>query len=54
MGENFKLDHYRTLGGLAVLYNPVLPIYLGEKGLWIIANIATVVLFWMVSGRLRR
>ena len=55
-GAKLNLEdwHRWTLGGLAVLYNPVLPIYLGEKGLWIIANIATVVLFWMVSGRLRR
>jgi hypothetical protein len=26
--------HRWTLGGLAVLYNPVLPIRLGDKGLW--------------------
>ena len=45
--------HRWTLGGFAVLYNPVLPIYLGEKGLWVIANVVTVILFWMVSLRRR-
>ena len=29
-------------GFLAVLYNPIIPIHLGTKGLWIIVNVITV------------
>lgn len=43
--------HRWVLGGLAVLYNPVLPIRIGDKGLWVILNVATVVFFWFVSRR---
>lgn len=32
---------------LAVLYNPILPVHLGSKGLWVIINLTTVVLFWV-------
>jgi hypothetical protein len=39
-----------VLGGLAVLYNPVLPIVIGNKGIWEILNVATVVLLWSVSA----
>jgi len=39
------------LGGFAILYNPVLPIRLGEKGIWEILNVTTVVLFWVVTLR---
>ncbi len=38
-----------TLGAVAVLYNPLLPIRLGDKGLWTIVNVATLVLFGVVS-----
>ena len=53
VGANLVLEdwHRWTLGGFAVLYNPVLPIYLYDKGLWIIANIATVIVFWIVGAR---
>jgi hypothetical protein len=49
-GANLRLRdwHRWTLGGFAVLYNPLLPVRLGEKNLWIILNIATAVLFWVV------
>jgi hypothetical protein len=40
-----------VLTGLAVLYNPLVPIELGSKPLWSIINIGTVVWFWMLSGR---
>lgn len=43
--------HRWVLGGFAVLYNPVLPIRIGEKGIWIVLNIATVLMFWLVSPR---
>jgi hypothetical protein len=42
LGAHLVLEdwHRWVLGGLAVLYNPVLPIRIGEKGLWIILNVA--------------
>ena len=33
-------------GVIAVLYNPILPIHLMAKSLWIVINIATAVLLW--------
>ena len=38
-----------TLGGLAVLYNPIVPIYLGVKDFWIVLNTVTICLFWLIS-----
>jgi hypothetical protein len=38
-----------TLGGAAVLYNPVLPVRIGDKSIWIVLNIATVVVFWIIA-----
>ncbi len=31
---------------LAILYNPILPIYLYSKFIWVMINILTIVLFW--------
>lgn len=31
---------------LAILYNPIIPIHLYEKGIWIIVNIITGILFF--------
>ena len=42
-----------VLGGFAVLYNPLLPVQLGEKELWAVLNILTVIVFWKVSGQQR-
>jgi hypothetical protein len=55
-GANLLLADWQrwALGGFAVLYNPVLPIRLGEKDIWVVLNIATVVLFWVVSVRRRQ
>ena len=33
-------------GFLAILYNPIIPIHLYEKGIWIIVNIITGILFF--------
>jgi len=33
-------------GFIAVLYNPVVPIYLYEKFIWIIVNIITILIFY--------
>jgi len=32
-------------GGLALLYNPVLPVHLNEKAIWMIVNAVTALLF---------
>ena len=40
-----------VLAGLAVLYNPIVPIELGSKPLWSIINVATVVWFFVLSRR---
>lgn len=34
-----------VFGGIAVLYNPIIPIHLGEKSIWIVVNIITAFLF---------
>jgi hypothetical protein len=36
-------------GGCAVLYNPIVPVRIGEKGIWIVLNLATVAWFWFLS-----
>src|SRR5262245_43232339 len=50
LGAGLRLEawHRWALGIFAVVYHPVLPVRLGEKSVWIILNIATVVLFWIV------
>jgi hypothetical protein len=40
-----------VLAGLAVLYNPIVPVELGSKPLWSIVNIGTVVWFYVLSRR---
>jgi hypothetical protein len=40
-----------VLVGLAVLYNPIVPVELGSKLLWSIINIGTVGWFWMLDRR---
>ena len=40
-----------VLVGLAVLYNPLVPVELGSKPIWSIVNIGTVVWFWVLSRR---
>jgi len=47
------VGHRFALGGLAVLYNPLAPVHLGSKGLWIAVNIATVAYFWFLDRQLR-
>lgn len=39
-------------GFLALLYNPFIPIHLGSKGLWVIVNIITVVMFLLKKDRI--
>ena len=37
------------VGATGVLYNPILPVRIGDKDIWIVLNIATVVLFWTLA-----
>ena len=41
--------HRVALGALAVLYNPIIPVHLGSKGLWTFVNTATILYFWFVE-----
>lgn len=34
-------------GGLAILYNPIVPIHLYEKEIWMVANAVTAFLFFI-------
>jgi hypothetical protein len=40
-------------GALTVLYNPVLPVHLGAKGLWILVNAGTAMVLWIGAMRFR-
>lgn len=40
-------------GAAAILYNPVFPVRLGDKGLWVILNFATIGVFWLAFARKR-
>ena len=42
-----------VLAGLAVLYNPLVPVEIGSKALWTIVTVATVVYFQILSRRAR-
>jgi hypothetical protein len=41
--------HRVALGGLAVLYNPVLPVHLASKPLWSLVNLGTVIYLWVLA-----
>jgi len=51
---NLADAHKWTLGGLAVLYNPIVPVHLGDKTLWALINVATVGYFWFIHFRAHR
>ena len=55
-GANLVLADWQKwlLGGFAVLHNPILPIRIGEKDIWEVLNVTTVVLFWIVAFRRKR
>ena len=40
-----------VLGGLALLYNPVVPVHLRSKPLWICINVATVACLFFAQNR---
>ena len=41
-----------VFGFFAVLYNPIIPIHLGEKTLWIIVNLITAVTFFVNKNKI--
>ncbi|MHB1341345.1 MAG: DUF6804 family protein [Coriobacteriia bacterium] len=51
-GASLQLEpwHRWVLGALAVLYNPIVPVHLMEKSIWIVVNIVTVVMFWIAAA----
>ena len=42
------------LVGMVVLYNPLVPVELGNKGRWTIVNVATVIYFTVLGRRITR
>ena len=51
----FKTEWARWIFGVfAVLYNPVLPVHLGDKDLWSIINLATIIYMWVALFAERR
>ena len=49
ISSNAKDQHVFVwvFGALAVLYNPILPIHLYEKELWMIVNLVTAAIFFL-------
>jgi hypothetical protein len=45
--------HRWALVGSAVVYNPVLPVRLGDKDVWIVLNFASLILLWYTVYRER-
>ena len=39
-------------GGIAVLYNPLFPIHLGDKSIWIVVNIITAIFFLINKNKI--
>ena len=46
LSQNEDKTFMLIFGFIAILYNPILPVYLYEKSIWIILNIVTAVLFF--------
>jgi hypothetical protein len=42
-----------TYGVAALLYNPIFPVHMGSKMIWLGLNAATVVVFWLGATRFR-
>jgi hypothetical protein len=44
-----------VIGGLAILYNPLILLHLGSKVVWIVVNLGSLVfMFWVVESRINR
>jgi len=50
-----KKDETRTwiFGFLVILYNPIIPVYLYEKIIWVFVNIATIAAFYMNKNKIK-
>lgn len=47
--EPVRIEWQRWItGGVAVLYNPLVPIRIGDKGVWILLNLITVAWLWFL------
>jgi hypothetical protein len=44
--ENREPLFLAPLGAVALLYNPIFPVHLGDKSIWIVLNIITIAYFW--------
>ena len=50
--EKQEVNWVWIYGVLAVLYNPILPVHLLLKPLWIVINLVTIVLLWKGLSKL--
>ena len=41
-----------VFGVVVVVYNPVLPVKLGDKSLWIVVNVVTLIVLWAGARQL--
>ena len=41
-------------GFLAVLYNPIIPVYLYEKEIWMVVNIITAIIFFIKGNAIEK
>jgi hypothetical protein len=51
--KNGHINTMYLLGGVAVLFNPIIPIYL-SKGIWIVIDLATAVLIMLSPIMMKR
>ena len=56
LGEGpIRISWQRWLtGACAVLYNPIVPLHIGDKGVWIVLNVLTVAWFWFIATQSSR
>ena len=47
LGQNKDKTFMLIFSFIAILYNPIFPVYLYEKSIWIILNIVTAVIFFL-------
>ena len=50
--KNMQSQTVWLFAGIAILYNPIIPIHLGEKSIWIVVNIITAILFLINKNKI--
>ena len=50
--KNMQSQSVWLFGGIAILYNPIIPIHLGEKSIWVVVNIITAILFLINKNKI--